>query len=144
MQKQESLRQLFQKRILRMILVLLLISVPYYIWLHRDNGLGVLPFLKTVYSQNATTALWYLYSYLGILFMLPFLRAMVRNLTGKEYQYLFCGHVLLSGFLPCLTYVLWGEEVQLNSSFSAFLFVENSVFFTLLGHYIENIISKQA
>ena len=59
--KQESLGKLFYKRILRMVVVLVLISVPYYLWLHRAEGLSLSSFLTYIYGNSASTSLWYRY-----------------------------------------------------------------------------------
>lgn len=55
--KTEPIRVVFMKRILRMAAVLLLISIPNYIWLTKDTTLGVIGFFRTIYTQTATTAL---------------------------------------------------------------------------------------
>ena len=55
--KDESLKQLFTKRIFRMAIVLLLISVPFYFWLHRAEGIDILNFLTYIYGNCASTSL---------------------------------------------------------------------------------------
>ena len=115
--KDESLKQLFSKRIFRMIVVLVLISVPYYFWLHRTQGISVVRFFTYIYGHSASTSLWYLYSYIGLLLMLPFLRSMVKCMKQQDYIYLFLGYVVFTGALPCLEYGLWNGNVMLNESF---------------------------
>ena len=46
LRKEETLQELFLKRILRMVVVLFIISIPYYFWLHRSNGLNILDFIS--------------------------------------------------------------------------------------------------
>ena len=46
--KEDSFKQLFSKRILRMALVLVFISIPFYFWLHRSEGIGILNFLTYI------------------------------------------------------------------------------------------------
>lgn len=141
--KEESLKQLFTKRILRMVVVLLLISVPYYFWLHRSQGIGIFDFFTYIYGNSASTSLWYLYSYIGWLLLLPFLRSMVKNLKPKDYVYLMVGHVVLVGVLPCLEYFLWEGNVTLNESFSSVIFVSQNVFFSLMGYYLEHVLDQK-
>jgi len=137
--KEESLKQLFSKRILRMALVLLLISVPYYLWLQRMNGLSVEGFFTHIYSQSASTSLWYLYSYIALLFMLPFLRSMVKNLKREDFLFLFVGHLVLTGVLPCMEFALWKGSVTIHESFAPVLLVTQNVFYALMGYFCEHV-----
>ena len=140
--KEESIKQLFTKRILRIAVVLLIISVPYYFWLHRAEGIGVFRFLTYIYGNSASTSLWYLYSYIGLLLLLPFLRSMVKNMKQKDFVYLFVGHILLVGVLPCLEFCLWEGNVTLNESFSSVIFVSQNVFYSLMGYYLEHVLTE--
>ena len=137
--KQESLKQLFQKRILRMAVVLIMISVPYYYLFLRSNGVGISTFLTYIYGNSATTALWYLYSYIGLLLLLPFLRSMIKGMKPKDFVYLLIGYIVFVGIIPCLEYLLWGGSVTINESFSSVLFVTQNVFFALMGYYLEHV-----
>ena len=55
--RQESLRDLYKKRVLRMAVVLLLISIPNYIWHSVGSALSVSGFLRMIYTSTARTAL---------------------------------------------------------------------------------------
>ena len=140
--KQESYKVLFKKRVLRMVVVLVLISVPYYYWLHRSEGIGILAFFTYIYKNSASTSLWYLYSYIGLLLMMPFLRSMIKNMQKKDFIYLIIGHVVLVGILPCLEYCMWGRGETINAAFSAVLFISQNIFFSLIGYYVEHVIDK--
>ena len=137
--KEESLKQLFSKRILRMVIVLLLVSAPYYLLFHRSNGLSVSGFVSMIYSEGVTTALWYIYSYIALLLMLPFLRSMVKHMKPSDFVYLIAGYIALTGVLPCLEYLVWHGEITMHDSFSPVLFVTQNVFFALVGYYVEHI-----
>jgi hypothetical protein len=127
-----------------MAVVLIMISVPYYYLFLRANGVGISSFLTYIYGNSATTALWYLYSYIGLLLLLPFLRSMVKGMKPKDFIYLFIGHIVFVGVLPCLEYLLWGGCVTLNESFSSVLFVTQNVFFALMGYYLEHVFVKKS
>lgn len=138
--KQESLGRLFSKRILRMVLVLILISVPYYAWLHGARNLDISRFLTYIYENSASTSLWYLYSYVALLLMMPFLRSMVRAMQEKDFLYLIAGYIILFGALPCLEFCLWKGDVTTHESFNPILFLTPNVFYALMGYYLEHII----
>ncbi len=141
--KDESIKQLFSKRILRIAIVLLIVSVPFYFWLHRSEGIGILNFLTYIYGNCASTSLWYLYSYIGFLLLLPFLRSMVKSMKHVDFVYLIVGHIVLVGVIPCLEYCLWKGGVTLNESFSSVIFVSQNVFFALVGYFLEHILDKK-
>lgn len=141
--KEESLKQLFAKRIARMAVVLLLISVPYYFWLHRANGVSAGSFLSYIYGNSASTSLWYLYSYIGLLLVMPFLRSMVKNMQEKDFLYLMIGHIVLVGVLPCLELLLWKGNVAVHASFTPVLFISQNIFFALAGYYVEHILPEK-
>ena len=139
LKKEETLKQLFLKRVLRIAIVLFAVSVPYYYWLHRANGIGVFDFLKWIYSDSASTSLWYLYSYLALLLMLPFLRSMVKNMQQKDFLYMLVGYLIFVGVIPCMEYLVFHEIGILHESFSPVLFMTQNVFFALMGYYFEHV-----
>jgi surface polysaccharide O-acyltransferase-like enzyme len=122
-----------------MLLVLLIASVPYYFWLHQSSNMGVSDFLSLVYSQSATTALWYLYSYIALLLTMPFLRRMVKNMQQMDFIYLIIVHVIFVGVLPCLEYFVWHGDITLHKSLSPIFFTSQNIFFALLGYYLEHV-----
>ena len=142
--KEENLKELFIKRILKYVLILLGVSLIYYFGLRSQSTLTIGNFIETIYSSEVTTGMWYLYSYLGILIMLPILRKVVKVLSVKEYEYMFICHLILVGLLPMLEYLIWNREQVLNPSFSAVIFTTNNIFYVLLGYYIENVFEKKA
>lgn len=143
LRKEETLKELFLKRILRMVSVLCIISILYYFWLHRSNGLNIIAFISFIYGKSATTSLWYLYSYIGLLLMMPFLRSMVKNMQQKDFVYLICCYIVLTGILPCLEYLFWRGDVTMHESFTPVLLMSQSIFYALIGYYIEHILDSQ-
>jgi surface polysaccharide O-acyltransferase-like enzyme len=140
--KQESYKESFTKRVLRMAVILILISVPYYAWLHRSQGLSVSSFLTYIYSNSASTSLWYLYSYIALLLMMPFLRNMVKGLKEKDFLYLIAGYILVSGVIPCLESCLWWADVTIHKSFNPILFMMPNVFYAIIGYYLEYVMDN--
>ena len=141
--KEETYRQLFLKRILRIVVILLLISVPYYYWLKRSYGISILSFLTYIYGNSASTSLWYLYSYLGFLLMLPFLRKMVKTMQHKDFIYLFIGYIIMVGVLPSLESYFLNGNTTIHEDFQPILFMSQSVFYALMGHYFEHFFNSE-
>lgn len=140
--KQESLRVLYKKRVLRIAVVLLLISVPNYILLSGDSPRSMFGFFRTIYTDTARTALWYLYAYICFLIMLPFIRAMAAQLKRKDYRYLLAVHIVLSVFLLVTDKFVFTKGH--NPYISVAIALESSLFYPLMGYYIEHIAEKSS
>lgn len=74
------------KKVVNMAAVLLIASVLYRIWniIYFDRAYDY----HDIFDTPTKLHLWYLYAYLGIMIMLPFLQSMFRNLE-KKYEILF-------------------------------------------------------
>lgn len=82
--RNESYKKLFSRRILRIVIVLVVVSIPLYI---LDGGGSVGGFFAALWSGEISMPLWYLYMYLGLLLALPILRAFVRRAKPRDLWY---------------------------------------------------------
>lgn len=135
--KQESIKVILKKRVFRMLIVLLAVSLLYYIGLTKIEDQSFFGFFSTVYTSTATTSLWYLYAYIGFLLMLPFLRAIVVSIKEKDYAYLFIIHAFFTIVFTVLDKFLFIDGH--NGFMSHVFFLESSIFYPLMGYYIENV-----
>lgn len=76
----------YAKKVINMAVVLLIASVLYRIWniVYFDRAYDY----HDIFDTPTKLHLWYLYAYLGIMIMLPFLQSMFRTLE-KKYEILF-------------------------------------------------------
>lgn len=139
--KDEPISVLFKKRILRMLVVLILISIPYYLWLSGDSPKSVGGFFRTIYTDVASTGLWYLYLYIGFLIMLPFIRAMVRSMKKNAYLYLIAVQIFLSLFFTVMDKFVFTDGR--NSFFAIALILETNIFYPVVGYFIENVLEEE-
>lgn len=133
--KEESIRALFQKRILRMGIVLILFSAIQYavlIYRGRIEEYSISLFWKGILEGTIEETYWFLYAYLGILFLLPLLRKLVKGMKTVEFRYLLIfGLAGECGFR--LFRLLFGIEVE-----SQLYMLNLYLYFFLLGHYFEH------
>lgn len=131
---------IWKKRIPRYLAVLVLASLGMYVYYGLKNGsdMSVSGFLTGLYSRNIIAPYWYLYSYLGFLILLPFLRKLIRNLTEREFLYLFALHLVVSGLIPMVQYRLSGGQIALNGSLNLSLVVSTTVIFPAAGYFFEH------
>jgi surface polysaccharide O-acyltransferase-like enzyme len=143
--KEESIKDIFVRRVFKFLKIIIVVSVLYqiYDWKYNNAAFSLANCLKTIYSDNASAALWYLYSYIGVLMMLPFLRKMVRLMETGDYLYLAAGYVCMVGIIPVLQYYLSEGNLSLNESFSPILFTASNIFFVIMGYFLENVLDHK-
>ena len=105
--KDEPLKVLWKKRIARMAIVLVTVSLMYYF--AECLLIGPTPFegfLRRLYGSAIKTHLWFLYLYIAFLMTLPFLRMMVQKMEVKHFYYL----IGLAVLFAILSYIGLGTE----------------------------------
>lgn len=145
--KDESLRDLYKNRILKFTGILIVVSLLYqiyYNWYYNDLELNTLNNLfKTIYTRSATAALWYLYSYIGMLAMLPLLRKMVRAMEKKDYIYLASWSLFICGIVPVMQYYLSKGTIYLTGNFSVPLFTATNITYVIMGYFFEHVLDEK-
>lgn len=139
--KEEDLKTLILKRVLRIAIVIVLFSFVLYIRLciyHPEYGFSLIFFLKTIYSSEFVTPYWFLYSYITLLILLPFIRKMARNMSKTEYVYLAVLGVVFNCLCPIFDYFL-GAGIHIG------LFIcSSSILFSLLGYGMEYVLEESS
>lgn len=136
--KEESYKDLLVKRFLKYLFVLFIGSIIAYLYTclrWQSEELSIKAFLKRLYTSRLTVAYWYLYAYLAYILMLPLLRKMAKDMTDKEYKWMFLMYGLIK-LLSILDFLIWKGETGYNTNFSFFILSDN-VFFPLMGYYID-------
>lgn len=131
--KKESWKNVYGKRIPRITGALIIFSVTRYFYLciaENHNG-SVGDFFHRFYTQEIFLPYWFLYEYLGILLLLPFLKKMVQNMTEQEKRVLF---VLILGWniLNDISIICLGNGFIINLHF------HNPISYFILGYLMEN------
>ncbi len=143
--KEESLKDLWKKRILKTVITLVVFSFLYYMRLvilgYRDFDL--INFFKELYSTNWNYSYWYLYAYIGYLICLPILRNLVKNLDVACFRYIFIIAICLMGVIPTYEWFLFKREFTLNSNLKVAFFTTQCIIYPLLGYYLERKVDKE-
>lgn len=117
------------KRVMRMIMVLVLFSLPYYIDAIGISTFHPLEYLKSLVGNSVTTAFWYIYFYIGVLLMLPFLQRFFNALEKKDIHIFLVMSALFSCLWPILVHYfprlsLFGSfQVPIFGTYIALLFL---------------------
>ena len=138
--KNERIRDVFRNRVLWRFLSLAVFSLLSYGQqvLLRVYPPDIVEALRMMYRTSENGAYWFLYTYLGFLLCLPFLRRLAQGLTKTECRYLFILCLIFDAFYRLFTYFVFHDELWLNSQLSIdWIINRHFVLYVLLGFYLE-------
>ncbi|MCR5320897.1 MAG: acyltransferase family protein [Lachnospiraceae bacterium] len=134
LEKEESIKILYRKRVSRMVLCTVLISIAYYLWalIRKEIELiSPLLFAKETIAGPYIIPLWFLYAYIGFLMILPVLRLIAKNMTAEIWHYLFL-FALIEYLIRSMLCVATG--LQISSYISLTNIVTMPILYSLLGY----------
>ncbi len=142
--KVDAYKKAFQ-RFFRIGAVLVLFSYLYFIvdvvqgYGGVKDALNVLGFFKIIWHGPITDSFWYLYFYLGLMLMLPWLQRLAKAMQRRDLLYLIILSFGLGAIWPLVTHYV--PTLAASGYFSVPLFsVYLGVFFA--GHYIHAYVEK--
>ena len=133
------------QRFFRMAIVLIIFGFVYAIYnacMMRDFSVSIIiENILSIYHKSPTNALWYLYTYLGILLMLPFLQKMTFLMSKRDYHIFFVFSITCFSVLPILTHYF--PMIKLSSDFQLPLFGAY-ICMLLIGQYFSRFEIKKS
>lgn len=143
--KEESLKDLYKNRVLKMVFILVFFSFLYYLRSILDNigsfSLGY--FIKDLLISNWNFTFWYLYAFILFLISLPFLRVLVKNMKMEHFYYLFAIVLIFKAVLPITEYLLWQGSEHFNSNIRSIWLATDIFVYPILGYFIEHKIDNE-
>ena len=138
--REEFLKDLWRKRILKYAGILVLFSLFQYLWecLPAGRAFSFDEYFLLLYTQGVVEVYWFLYLYLAFLMMLPFLRKTAQNMKSHEFNYLVVLQLVFGGLIPIVEYMLFKGTVTLNALAVPTLTLGAAVFYPLIGYYLGN------
>lgn len=138
--KTEPIGRVLKNRVPRFAGILIVISVIYGIYNTALHGwtLTFYDYFKMIYSYGMYIHLWYLYSYIAFLLMLPMLRRMAQGMTDTEFLYLAAVALVINGIVPVAEYLLFKGDCGIKGELKGALFVTSNLFYPLMGYYFEH------
>jgi surface polysaccharide O-acyltransferase-like enzyme len=147
--KNESYKKVFQKRIVRFIILLFGWMFIFYlahklraVYLGEPYEFKISTYLYGTLNRSLddTIPYWYFYSYLGFLCMLPFLQRMAKGMSKTDFYVLLGFHFLFTSFLPVINLIFQYfnlPQISIYSDFSIPLATTRSIFYPLIGYYLD-------
>lgn len=127
------------RRVLRMLGALVVFSYVYYLAGVWNSGwswgraLDIPGFLVSVWQTRVTDSFWYLYFYIGLLFMLPLLQRLAKGMNRNDLLYLMSIVFAVNALFPLLSHLAPGLALPEYVNVSVFnVFI--GLFFA--GHFI--------
>lgn len=143
------------KKVMRFILVVFIFELAIYLAYslkHLFYEADYIPNAKDFIhglienSIEQTHSYWFLYAYICMLLMLPFLRKIATLITGRDIIALLILRFLALSFIPYTNAVLGhisGSSITVSPELHAPLASVKLLFFPLIGYYIDNIDIKK-
>lgn len=126
-------------RVLRMVLVVTIYSAVYYLYLHRHNPdtMSLLDFVETIFTNRTNNAFWYIYTYIGLLILLPIMQRMAAAFSKKTTTYFVFLSVGVMGLIPLCNLFF---EIKPNH-YVTDIFFAPTIGLVFLGFYIEKYLN---
>lgn len=135
---QRSIRTVFRTKIKRYMLILLSFSLFYAVtnYIFLGTNYTVLSFLQLLYSSSIKYHLWFLYTYIAFLIIMPVLQSWCKNMEDKHFVYIIIIHFVFQ-LLSVIQYLCFNGKIAINSYIIPTLPI-NIVVLPLLGYYLEH------
>lgn len=136
-------KEIFSKRIPRMASALLIFSLLYYIARNKNDlsAISAFDFVKKVIIDDLAGAYWYLYAYLSLLLVLPFMQRIARHLTTTDVLLLVFLRFVTSSVIPIGNFFLTRlghPAFWYTPNFSIPFATYQHFFYPLIGYYLEH------
>ncbi|MBR5422327.1 MAG: acyltransferase family protein [Lachnospiraceae bacterium] len=141
----EPIKRIWQRRIVRVVIILVVASFAYYIneVIHGREEFKLLLFIPDIYSQEQVPQFWYLYAFIGFLVCLPFLRPMVKNMRNADFIYLIMAVFVLSSILPLFNLYVLKDRYRLNEN-TKLSWIQAVIFiYPVMGYYIHHRMERR-
>lgn len=141
LKKEMSYRQIFLKRIIRILIPLLIVTSLCYFF----SSASIKDFIGTLFFNYDKMSfspywLWYLYMLIGLYLVTPFIYKMINNFSKRDYIVFIGLFVFLFGLIkmiPIISNIVLGNALTINSSFVVNFFSINIGYY-VLGYFLDN------
>lgn len=128
-------------RILRAATALGVFSAGYYLyqWSIGDRvTISVVDFFLALMESPLSLAHWYMYMYIGLLIMMPFLQKLVANLSKRDCEVFIALSLLINGTWPIIEHWFKGYSFTNLVDFALF---DSYIGILLIGYYMKKYVA---
>lgn len=136
--RKESIREIIKHRVAKYLLIIMGFSIIQFLFQAMlgyvsVNSADIHKWLVAMYTNSVIVPYWFLYAYLGVMLMLPFLRRMVINMQAEEFEYLIILHLIFFGLLPLIESYLQIDHINISIPLAC----ELPLFYFIIGYYVD-------
>lgn len=142
--ERESLKKLWSHRVAKMIMILFVWSLLYYLLgiYKGEHSFTLTQFLKQWYSSDWNFSFWYLYAYIPLIMTLPILQCIAKSVDDKTYVYMFGLIMVFGSIIPIVQFWAFKGELHLNGNFNINWMSTQIFLYPLLGYFLQHRIRK--
>lgn len=137
--KEENWQEIYQKRAFRIVKVIIVFTSIRYIYecfYVKNMVFSIAGLLKAITAGNLFVPYWFLYAYLSILLILPFLKKMLKSMDKKEMHILVFLIIAFYAVLPVVSAV-FGVNFEIS------FVIGINYCYCILGYFIEYVLEKK-
>jgi len=141
--KEETIKVVLKKRVLRSVAVLVIASGLFTFALMAvdpETNYTVGWFFRGLIEKPICNSYWYLYTYICLMLLLPFLRKAIPYMTKIDYIYLVALFAIVCGTLPILNHY-WSFPALTGKFTQSMLPVY--IVYMYLGYFMEHMLEER-
>jgi len=148
--KDESISLIFRKRFLKILTVVTTFTIIdwYITYLQSGTTHSKTDFIRFILQGNLQApgigSYWFLYAYMGLLIVLPFLRTIANSLDKEKFLVILAIGITFTTVLPILNLILRYYEIKQiefngNLTIQISYYAGSPIFFGLVGFYLDRV-----
>lgn len=142
--QEETFSYVLKKRIPKYLIALFLYSLFYYLCdiRFRLSDFSLTLFFTGLYSGTISEPAWFLYLYVAFLLLLPILRKVAKNMTGKEFLYIAGIYLVFQTILPILQILIGGEQLTVSINIKPLPVLFMAFICPVTGYYLGVVLKE--
>lgn len=144
--KTEDFSTVIKNRVKKFSLTLLTFSLLFTLLrclIESNYSISAMDFTYRIFKGKISylNSYWFLYAYLGFLFMLPFLQRIAKNFSKQDFFILIGLHFVFFSLIRIVNEFLYSKNmygIAITDDFSVPLSTTKAFFYPLIGYYIEH------
>ena len=135
--KEETLKDFFRKRFLRIVPPFLFYLVLFYLWeiFYQGEKISFRIIISDILNDRLPPHFWFVYAIVGLYLLTPILRVLVQHANKQILRYMIVLWFIAVGIIPFLERV-WGYEISAPYVFH----IEGFVGYFLMGYILKDLI----
>lgn len=142
LKREDSIRDIWNKRVIRIMLLILVLTILHYGFDIFNGRLNVSEFVyRLIDLEKENIVYWFMYWWLSFSIMLFCYQQIAKKLDKEHISYIITFYLLFNTIIPIVNLFLDSgglAVLKFSSHLSLPLFLSSGFFYPFLGYYIDN------